>query len=84
MYRHLLGNTLDVFSRNSKIFSQMLMIILKIDVTSLNSSLTMQRLDYCLDQLFPNLKFSLLLNNSISLLKQGENITINKIWITFD
>ena len=60
------------------------MIILKIDVTSLNSSLAMQRLDYCLDRLFPNLKFSLLLNNSISLLKQGENITINKIWITFD
>ena len=42
----------DVFRQNSAFFLQILIIILKIDVT-LKSFLDMQFLNYCLNQLFP-------------------------------
>ena len=51
-HRHLFGKTLDVFPQNSTFFIQILMIILKIDVT-LKSFLAMQFFNYCLNQLFP-------------------------------
>ena len=56
------GKNLHVFLQNSTFFTQILMIILKIDVT-LKSFLAMQFFNYCLNQIFP-CKF-LLLNSSI-------------------
>ena len=52
MNRHLLGKNLDVFPQNSTFFLQILIIILKIDVT-LKSFLAMQFFNYCLNQRFP-------------------------------
>ena len=43
---------LDVFPQNSIFFLQILMIILKIDVT-LNKFIDMQFFNYCLNQIFP-------------------------------
>ena len=51
-HRHLLGKNLDVFPQNSTFFKQMLMIILKIDVT-LESFLAMQFINYFLNQRDP-------------------------------
>ena len=51
-HRHLLGKNLDVFPQNSTFFMQILMIILKTDVT-LKSFLAMQFFNYCLNQPFP-------------------------------
>ena len=50
--RHFLGKNLDVFLQNSTFFTQIVMIILKIDVT-LKSFLTRQFINYGLNQLFP-------------------------------
>ena len=61
MNRHLLDKSLDIFLQNSTFFIQIQMIILTIDVT-LESFLTMQSFNYCLNQLF-SLKLSLLLNS---------------------
>ena len=56
--RHPSGKNLDVFSqKNSKIFFQILMIILKIDIT-LISFLVMKLFNYCLNQLFLEIFFA--------------------------
>ena len=47
MNRHLLDKNLDVFPQNSTFLIQILMIILKIDVT-LKSFLAVQFFNYCL------------------------------------
>ena len=52
MNRHLLGKTSDVFPQNSTFSIQIVIIILKIDVT-LKSFLAVQFFNYCLNQLFP-------------------------------
>ena len=57
MNRHLLGKNLDVFPQNSKIVLHILMLILKIDFT-LNSFLTMQLFNYCLNQFFLEIFFA--------------------------
>ena len=51
-HRHILGKNLDVFPQNSTFFIQILMVILKIDVT-LKSFLAIQFFNYCLNQLSP-------------------------------
>ena len=52
MNRHLLGKNFDVFTQNSTFFLQILMIILKMDVT-LKLFLAMQFFNYLLNQLLP-------------------------------
>ena len=51
MNRHLLGKSLDVFPQNENFFLQIVMIILKVNVT-LKSLLSMQFFTY-LNQRFP-------------------------------
>ena len=52
VFAPLLGKNVDIFLQNSTFFIQILMIILKIDVT-LKSLLAMQFFNYCLNQIFP-------------------------------
>ena len=89
MNRHLLGKNLHVFLQNSTFFIQILMIILKINVT-LKSFLVMQFFNYCLNQIFLAIFFALKQFHQMTVAtissdsSKGEIQASNKIQITLD